>query len=62
MKLISKKMVNDFETFQPMIDLHVQIPIEAITDYGALLTEKDLIYILGKELFDIIIEKPDESN
>lgn len=58
MKLISKKVTTDFETFQPMLELTLQIPLELMQDCRAKsMSETEFHEMLGENFAKLLKER-----
>ena len=54
MKLIEKKIVIDPNTYQPLMQLTIQVPLEIMADGITLMGETEVKQVLGTELLNII--------
>lgn len=52
MKLIEKKIVIDPNTYQPLMQLTIQVPLEIMADGIALMGETEVKQVLGTELLN----------
>ena len=57
MKLITKKLVMDEQTFTPHLELTVQLPMEKIMDDRAV--DSNFYENFGRQFFDMLGEKRD---
>lgn len=54
MKLISKEVKTDPNTFAPILQVTVEIPIEPVQDGGAIKDVDEVKKILGSKFYDIL--------
>ena len=52
MKLIEKKIVIDPNTYQPLMQLTIQVPLEIMADGITLMGETEVKQVLGTELLN----------
>ena len=52
MRLIEKKIVVDPNTYQPLMQITIQVPLEIMADGIALMGETEVKQVLGTELFN----------
>ena len=52
MRLIEKKIVVDPNTYQPLMQLTIQVPLEIMADGIALMGETEVKQVLGTELLN----------
>ena len=52
MKLLEKKIVVDPSTYQPLMQLTIQVPLEIMADGIALMGETEVKQVLGTELLN----------
>jgi hypothetical protein len=57
MNLVEKRKIMNNKTFQPMIRLTVDIPVELMQDHNAKLNEEEIAQIVGQQLLDILKAK-----
>lgn len=57
MRLIEKKIITDPNSFQPLMQLTIQLPLEIMTDGIALMGETEVKQILGTELLMLMKDR-----